>query len=87
MIQTQNSAKQESRKHHGLTYIIFLMLGVINLINNDLTVAIIFLALAMGFIPFDLSIFSNGMTHYQKALVIVHVLVVIGMIILLISGI
>ncbi|SDM06361.1 hypothetical protein SAMN05421813_105133 [Daejeonella rubra] len=62
------------------------MLGIINLINKDLTVAIIFLALAMGFVPFNLSNFSNGMPLYQKALMILHGLVVIGLTILLLAG-
>ena len=85
-MQTQNLTKPDSRKHNGLIYIIFLLLGIINLINRDLTTAIIFIALAMGSVPFNVNNFSNGMPIYQKVLMIVHVLVVIGLIVLLVSG-
>ena len=86
-MQTQNSTKPDLRKHNGLIYIIFLLLGIINLINRDLTTAIIFIALAMGSVPFNVNNFSNGMPIYQKVLMIVHVLVVIVLIFLLVSGI
>jgi len=85
-MQTQILTKPETRKHKGLIYIIFLITGLINLINKDLTAAIIFLALAMGSIPFNVNNFSNGMPLYQQVLIILHVLVVIGLIVLMLSG-
>lgn len=83
---TTTDTNTKTKNWNKPAYIVFIIAGLVFLISQDLSQAVVFLGLALVFDPFDIETAFQKRPLYQRVWLIVHLVLVLSLFVLMLMG-